>query len=244
MNENEQIPIKEKDYKLNIFILQIISCALILIFALFLRFFGGDLYKKLSNTFKKEISEKTSVSQVLDNKKDDNDRVEKNEEKIDSEETEDVELEIEENELLRIVPVNASVANKNANSLIWPINNGTITSRFGDREDPFFGNSEYHQGLDIAVPIGTNIKSVFDGVIKSTGNSESYGYYIIIKHSDNFETLYAHCSVICGRIGEKVSQGTVIAKSGNSGRSTGPHLHFETKINGKRVNPLEYLTEI
>lgn len=229
---------KKKDYKLYIFVLQIISSLVIILVALYLRFFGGNLYNKVSNKFKNEINKTTSVDEVIEekekiiNKKSVSNKKEKNNNKS-----------TDKNSIakLQVIPVNT--VSENLNSLIWPVVNGTVTSNFGCREDPILNNNSFHSGIDISVNIGTNVFCAFNGVVKEINYNESYGKYIVIKHSKNFETLYAHCSKILLNKGDNVAKGDIIALSGNSGRTTGPHLHFEVIINGVKVDPLNYLTE-
>ena len=117
-----------------------------------------------------------------------------------------------------------------------------VTSEFGYRQDPTGSGMEGHTGLDIGVAVGTPIRAVKDGKVlfvryKQTG----YGYHVAIDHGGGLVTLYAHCSEILVTEGEKVKAGDAIAKSGNTGRSTGPHLHLEVIQNGVPQNPRNYL---
>lgn len=115
-----------------------------------------------------------------------------------------------------------------------------ITSRFGRRVHPVLGNVRMHQGVDYGAPIGTPVQAVADGVITYADWRGSFGKLVTIRHSGGFETLYAHLSVINRDIkpGRRVSRGHVFGKTGNTGRTTGPHLHFEMKKNGRHVDPL------
>lgn len=116
--------------------------------------------------------------------------------------------------------------------LLWPTNAKRITQYFGWR----------HTGLDIGLPLGSPIYAAEDGVVQTSGwNSGGYGYYIIINHGGGWQTLYGHNSKLYVAAGETVARGQLIAASGSTGRSTGPHLHFEVRINGSRVNPLGYI---
>lgn len=123
-------------------------------------------------------------------------------------------------------------------NFIWPVR-GTITSRYGWRT--LFGVSDFHGGLDIAVRTGTSVKAADGGKVITSGWHNSYGYYIVIDHENGKQTWYAHNSKLLVSVGERVYQGQVIAKSGSTGNSTGPHCHFEVRINGSRVNPRNYL---
>ncbi|MEG1760943.1 MAG: M23 family metallopeptidase [Hydrogenoanaerobacterium sp.] len=120
---------------------------------------------------------------------------------------------------------------------ILPVKAGTFTSRFGYRKHPLTGEDDFHTGIDIAAPEGTPISAVLDGIVSETGSSESYGNYIIISHSAGLETVYCHCSKILVPIGTKVIQRETIAKVGNTGASTGSHVHLEIRINGLQANP-------
>ena len=122
-------------------------------------------------------------------------------------------------------------------SLIRPIS-GTITSRFGSRESI---RSSGHRGLDIAAPTGTSIKAAAGGTVTTAGYSGTYGYMIKISHGNGVETVYAHCSQLNVSAGQKVSQGQIIGKVGSTGRSTGPHLHLEVRVNGILYNPQNYV---
>ena len=127
-------------------------------------------------------------------------------------------------------------------SYIWPLY-GNITSYFGYRS--IFGSYSYHDALDIAASYGTTIKASDGGTVvwagTGTGGYWSYGKYVVIDHGNGVRTLYAHCSSLLVSAGDHVYQGQAIAKVGMTGRTTGPHCHFEMQINGTPVNPLSYL---
>ena len=119
----------------------------------------------------------------------------------------------------------------------WPLpRNFTITSNFGYRQDPFTGELTYHNGTDIAAPQGTPILAAADGTVTIANGIDpwggSYGYHVKIDHGGGMETLYAHCSAIAVTVGQQVRQGEVIGFVGNTGNSTGNHLHFEVWENG------------
>ena len=127
----------------------------------------------------------------------------------------------------------------------WPLPESfTITSYFGNREDPFTGQPSYHDGTDIAAPAGTPILAAADGTVETANGTDSwgggYGYYIKIRHDDSSETLYAHCSAVCVSAGQKVEQGEVIGYVGTTGNSSGNHLHFEVRVNGRKTDALNY----
>ena len=113
-----------------------------------------------------------------------------------------------------------------------------ISSRFGPRLDPFTGARSYHTGVDYACPMGTPITAAASGTIAFTGVSPVFGNYVIIRHSNGYQSLYGHMSQIIAKKGQYVSQGTRIGLVGSTGYSTGPHLHFTVYKNGKLVDPM------
>lgn len=124
---------------------------------------------------------------------------------------------------------------------VKPISGGRLSSGFGRRSAPTKGASTYHKGVDWAVPTGTPVYASCGGTVVKAGWGGGYGYVVYIKHEDGRQTRYAHLSKVLVSVGEKVKQGERIALSGNTGISSGPHLHFEMLINGSQVNPLKYL---
>lgn len=118
-----------------------------------------------------------------------------------------------------------------------PLNFRRISSNFGNRTHPILGGTRFHAGIDLAAPTGTPIESVGDGVVTRSGWVSGYGKYIKIKHSAGYETAYGHLSKINVSKGERVKQGEVIGAVGSTGRSTGPHLHYELHFNGSAVHP-------
>ena len=122
-------------------------------------------------------------------------------------------------------------------NLIRPMS-GTITSRFGAASSRRVSR---HTGLDIAASTGTKIKAAAGGTVTFSGYKGSYGYMVVINHGNGVETYYGHCSKLYVTAGQKVNQGDVIAAVGNTGNSTGPHLHLEIRVNGVAYNPQNYL---
>jgi murein DD-endopeptidase MepM/ murein hydrolase activator NlpD len=122
----------------------------------------------------------------------------------------------------------------------WPVH-GPITSPFGMRVDPISGEYSLHTGIDIGADYGTPIQSAADGSVIYAGWYGGYGYAIIIDHGGGFSTLYAHCSSIYVAVNQPVRRGQVIGAVGATGWATGPHLHFEIRINGKPIDPLTRL---
>ena len=130
----------------------------------------------------------------------------------------------------------------------WPLPQSfTITSPFGYRKDPFTGEVTYHSGTDIAAPAGTPILAAAVGMVTIANGTDpwggSYGYYIKLDHGEGVETLYAHCLAIAVTEGQQVRQGEVIGYVGSTGNSTGNHLHFEIRTNGKGIDSLNYFSD-
>lgn len=117
-----------------------------------------------------------------------------------------------------------------------------VTSEFGNRRDPFTGAQRGHTGMDLKLPTGTPIRAALPGTVTvSKYNQGGYGYYVMIDHGNGLTTLYGHCSKLLAQVGQTVQAGDVVALSGSTGRSTGPHLHFEVRVNGQRTDPRDYL---
>ncbi len=122
----------------------------------------------------------------------------------------------------------------NSNNLDLPVK-GVVTSKVGLRHDPFDGGLHRHNGIDIAIPEGTDVTPVASGKVLYSGQQHGYGNMVIVRHADGMITIYAHHSRNCVKTGDKVDKKTRIAYSGSTGRSTGPHLHFEAWQGGKNV---------
>jgi murein DD-endopeptidase MepM/ murein hydrolase activator NlpD len=124
---------------------------------------------------------------------------------------------------------------------IFPVQGGRISSNFGWRKDPFTGDRRYHNAIDIAANNGVTVKATSDGKVTTAGFSPVFGNYIIVSHSNGYQSMYAHLSVTSVKQGVRVNQGQKIGEVGSTGHSTGPHLHFAVYKNGRAVNPLELL---
>lgn len=118
---------------------------------------------------------------------------------------------------------------------------GVLTSGFGYREHPMDGEWKEHQGVDLAAEEGTPILAYAAGTVDYIGESEEYGLYLQLKHDDGVTTFYAHCKDISVAAGQSVAAGETIGTVGETGKATGPHLHFEMKRDGSRVDPAEYI---
>jgi murein DD-endopeptidase MepM/ murein hydrolase activator NlpD len=123
----------------------------------------------------------------------------------------------------------------------WPVE-GTLTSLFGTRDHVMGGGSaQFHAGIDIAVPVGTPVQAAYDGIVVFAGYNGAYGKAVKLEHVNGYSTLYAHNARLLVHVGQTIKAGQVICLSGSSGRSTGPHVHFEVHKDGWPVDPLDYL---
>ncbi|MBT9332558.1 M23 family metallopeptidase [Acidipila sp. 4G-K13] len=125
---------------------------------------------------------------------------------------------------------------------LWPVV-GKITSSFGEREDPFNGEGAFHSGVDISGSFGDPVRATADGTVMMAGFGNGYGREIVIDHGNGIDTVYGHLSGFAVTDGQQVKTGQVIGYIGMSGRSTGPHLHYEVRIHNTPVNPHKYLRE-
>ena len=123
---------------------------------------------------------------------------------------------------------------------IWPVM-GWVTSGFGFRTNPFTGLTQMHEGIDISNQVGTPIIAPADGIISDIGNDLGLGKILVISHGFGMITRYAHLNKVLVRVGQKVKRGEKIAEIGTSGRTTGPHLHYEVRLDGIPVNPMRYI---
>ena len=122
-----------------------------------------------------------------------------------------------------------------------PVNTATFTSGYGVRSDPFRGSAAMHAGIDLAGPYGTPVYATADGVVEKAEWSGGYGNMVEIDHGKGLETRFGHLSRILVHDGQKVTRGMLIALMGSTGRSTGSHLHYEVRIDGRAVNPIPFL---
>ena len=124
-----------------------------------------------------------------------------------------------------------------------PLEGAALTSDFGMRTHPVLGGRRRHSGIDLAAPTGTPIYATADGIIGRADWFSSYGLYISIDHGASMETRYAHLSRLAVAAGDNVKKGELIGYVGSTGRSTGPHLHYEVRVDGVAVNPIPYMVE-
>lgn len=151
----------------------------------------------------------------------------------------DIELRRQSQEVVRNL-LNDQVSLSRATPKGWPTK-GWLTSYFGMRKSPFTGRRVMHEGLDIAANIGTPVVATADGVVARVKYSPSYGKMVIIDHGYGYRTIFGHTSKILVKAGQRIKRGDIVAKVGNTGQSTGPHLHYELRLNGVPIDPRKTL---
>lgn len=209
---NEEIIHKPLNPHTLIFILQGVICVGAIIVCLIIKTFFGGFFGEIKTWYDKNMNEETDLSLVLED-------ADENHGTGGPLEVGDVDL---------------------SKGFVLPVS-GTQTSIYGYRNDPFTGEITIHNGVDIAAKKGTEIKAALSGVVEVAKMSGGdYGNYIIINHG-GFKTLYGHCEKLYADVGKKVSSGDIIATVGSTGRSTGPHLHFEIRIGDTRIDPTPFI---
>jgi murein DD-endopeptidase MepM/ murein hydrolase activator NlpD len=146
--------------------------------------------------------------------------------------------EVRQQEIMHTLRTNQNILE--ATPSIWPTS-GWVTSGFAWRTSPFTGKREFHKGLDISAPRGTPVYAPARGTVTFAGRDGSYGLSIRLKHNASLTTRFAHLNRIAIKGGQEVTRGELIGYVGNTGRSTGPHLHYEVRLNGVPVNPKRYI---
>ena len=227
----------------NILILQAVSAVIFIALAACIRIFGGQMYNEMSEKYHSAFDDTTNIGEVL-NDDGSNAVTDAEDAKEANADVADVSSPSEEDSFdncnyiidFSIIRDNMSLSKRNNISLEWPLV-GEITSRYGYRTNPITNKYAMHGGIDIAVNTGERVSAAMSGTVSEQGYSSSYGYYVILDHGNNMQTVYAHCKKISVKEGDFVHQGDKIAESGNTGNSTGPHLHFEVRLGGSRVDP-------
>ena len=199
---------KKIDFHIAIFILQGIICVAILLFCLITKTFFGDYFGEVKIWYDKNLNENTDISLVLGNSSELSGK--------------GGPLEVGDLDLSK--------------GFALPVA-GKVTSGYGYRTDPFTGKNSFHGGVDVAASKGSFITAALSGVVELAEKSGGdYGNYLIINHG-GIKTLYAHCDELKVVVGQKVLSGDVVATVGSTGRSTGPHLHFEIRIGDTKIDP-------
>ena len=246
---------KVKDRLMSLIFTQSVVCILIILFSFLLKLIGGDLYEWEKGVYINDFEDKTSVKEVLnqlsvavkspnsDGKEDKSSDTE-----VKANATLEYELLSEDDGTDTIIDFKqvqtlSSVKMAKMN-MILPLSNYRVSSKYGYRVTPVSGVYKLHSGVDLAASSGEKIYSVLDGKVVRSNYVSDYGHCIMIDHGDGLCTLYAHCSQRLVSVGDTVKQGDVIALVGSTGASTGPHLHFEVRVNNERINPLNILSDV
>ena len=212
---------QKKNIKYNaefsIFIVQITVVLLILITVIIIKLINGEWFNYLKGFYIGNFSSDTKISDIIDTKEED--------------------IVYLSNSDTYISAMSTGIISNITNKLEKPLDSLTITSGYGYRNDPFGSGIEFHKGIDLSGESGENIYASLDGIVEISQYSKSYGNYMVIKHAEGLKTLYAHSSKNLKKVGDTVKKGDVIATVGATGRSTGPHLHFEIILNNKNLNP-------
>lgn len=227
--ESDNEPIKQKK-KISgssqiLIIIQLILCILVLVCAIVIKSIGGSLYATVATWFYDNYNNsiftdtKDNILSFIDKTK----TTEKDNNIPDTDNSSE----------------NIDTINKIKANIKKPLQSGTITSEFGNRDDE--SGSEFHKGVDIATEKGAEISAMLDGTITIAEKNDSYGNYIVITHSDNVKTLYAHCSELCVKQGDTVTAGQKIALAGSTGDADGVHLHLEIIVDDENINPQDVL---
>lgn len=129
-------------------------------------------------------------------------------------------------------------------SIVYPIISAEISSKYGKRKHPIYKTSKHHEGVDLAVPEGSHVRSILPGTVIYSGTWGGYGQIITILHRDGYTSSYGHLSKTLVKVGQHIRAGHVIGRVGSTGRSTGPHLHFEWRYDSKSIDPLKVFPEL
>ena len=206
-----------------VFVLQLSLATIIIVSVTAVKFLGGDIYTYLKNWYVTNFNDHTDVNEVK-------------KPQAPQDDAEQTKNDDNYQPTVTTVALNSPITNS-TNSMCAPLQNASLSSDFGPRTNPITKANENHKGLDLSAPTGSGIFAAADGTVELAQKSSTYGNYIIINHTGGLKTLYAHCSKLLVKQGEKVSKGQVIALVGSTGQSTGPHLHFEVILNDKNLNP-------
>lgn len=220
---------KKKDAKFDFLMTEIIIATAIVFIVLVLKLIGGNVFTDCKRMYIGYFGEKTSIAQVTDAK------VKTTAAGVGGDQF-DAKIPYFESYKEASVALVATKETTVVNSMMRPVS-GAISSNFGSRVNPITHKKEIHGGMDIAAAYGTNIAAALGGKVRYVGWDDGYGNFIIISHNSGLETLYGHCSKITAKVNAEVKKGDTIALVGSTGMSTGPHCHFEIRLNGTRLNP-------
>ena len=217
-----------KNYILKVLYFRTIICILIILTLTLVKFLFNNNFIKFSDYYNENFLDNINFEQVIE---------EKPKQKQDAKTM--------ENDIISTAVVDAALEKLNADSITTnmclPVDYQRISSEYGYRYNPVTGKYALHSGIDFAAPDGQEIYAVEDGVVNKSMYSTDLGYFVQINHSNGLYSTYAHCSELKVEQGDDVRKGDLIALVGSTGQSTGPHLHFEVKLNNTILNPIFYL---
>ncbi|MGO5066005.1 MULTISPECIES: M23 family metallopeptidase [unclassified Clostridium] len=209
----------------------LVGVFLLLVFVLGIKAFSNPKTQMVYNYSKKIVNENYDYKKVINKAK-------------------DLDVKFLEDKLLKYIDTFKSkvtgektVEEIISDDFILPVN-GKVTSKYGEREDPVNKKKAFHKGIDIDAKENTEVLSSFNGTVKECGEDKELGKYIILDHGQGIETKYAHLNKIKVKKGEEIKKGKTIAESGNTGKSTGAHVHFEVIYMGENKNPQDLFTSI
>ena len=249
---------KDSDYLLKVIGVQVLVCSLMVLLIIGVCRFSSDSGESLKNKYKQLMISDISFSEVWSSVKEvaefvmkpvDTDNIK---ETVEQEKTDVIDEEEYYSQAETTTQVTETTAKAKTETIavmslfednkkiVTPVH-GRITSYFGERADPISGDDGFHKAVDIAVDEGTRVAAAWDGIVTKEGYDATAGNYVWMVHKNGKETLYCHCSQILVNKGTVIRAGETIAFSGNTGYSTGPHLHFAVKDNGEYTDPLNYL---
>lgn len=239
LKEANEIPKKKKDRFLSFIICQIAICFFIIVFSFVLKVVGGDTFEYATDMFNEYFNKPINVNQVLNAAQ--TRQVLAIQSTVYSSKNINLKTKSASKTNLDTATQEATSKTSDFNSMCIPVS-GKVTSKFSYRIHPISGEYLFHSGIDIGADYGDDIKSALDGEVSETDTEglTGYGKYIVVSHSSGASTLYGHCSEIIAKVGDKVKKGEVIAKVGSTGVSTGPHLHFEVRVNGVKLDPQNF----
>ena len=221
-------------------LVQLILCAIALLGAFGCKLLGGELYDTVRTKYITLVCDRTAIHQVVDAMSNrffgaEREAAPSEPPSLSAEGGSD---ETNEPYIDNYNAVADELENNvgNVNAMALPLS-GTITSRFAYRVHPITGKYTMHGGVDIAAAAGSEIRAAMGGIVRSAKNDASSGNYLILDHNESLATMYAHCQRLLVEEGQTVEKGQVIALVGSTGMSTGPHLHFEVRLNGIKLNP-------
>ena len=245
----------KKDYLTRALLMQFVICTVLFLLLYALKSADSSLFKQIEAMLSRQLEQNLTIEQVQSafatiTPPQDEDAEQKETEYIPLEEPalsaeiiasggQDIKIK-NQNE----IPENASINNyKLSENMTLPVINGRVSSEFGQRVHPISKDLRFHTGIDIAADTGTPIYAAFDGEVLFAGYDKWNGNHLKIKHDNKIVTVYCHCESLKVKKGEKIRAGEVVATVGSTGSSTGPHLHFELRIDNVSYNPQNALNE-